>query len=149
VITVEPASASDVPLLHAILQESPEAAIWSEESLREGLSRGIGWVAKAEGGVAGFLVGRLAADEFEILNLAVRNALRRKGIATQLVSCATEHARAAGAHNMFLEVRASNTRAIDFYSRMRFLQCGRRPNYYHDPVEDALMLVLHTEENNS
>jgi [ribosomal protein S18]-alanine N-acetyltransferase len=149
VIAVRLGLASDAPSLHAILGESPEAAIWSEKSLGETLSGGIGWVAEAQGGIAGFLVGRVAADEFEILNVAVKTALRRKGIATRLVSCATDHARASGARNAFLEVRASNAGAIGFYSRMRFLQCGRRPNYYSGPVEDAVMLVLHIDENNS
>jgi ribosomal-protein-alanine N-acetyltransferase len=149
VIAVRLGLASDAPSLHAILGESPEAAIWSEKSLGETLSGGIGWVAEAQGGIAGFLVGRVAADEFEILNVAVKIALRRKGIATRLVSCATDHARASGARNAFLEVRASNAGAIGFYSRMRFLQCGRRPNYYSGPVEDAVMLVLHIDKNTS
>lgn len=142
-ITVRPASASDARLLHAVLKESPEAAVWPEEGLRETISRGIAWAAEVDGDVAGFLLGRLAADEFEILNLAVRKVLRRKGIATRLLNCAVEHARAAGARNVFLEVRASNAGAIAFYSRMRFLQCGCRPKYYRDPVEDAVVLVLH------
>ena len=149
VIAVRLALPSDTPSLHAILKESPEAAIWSQESLGKSLSGGIGWVAEADAGIAGFLVGRVAADEFEILNLAVKTALRRKGIATRLVSRATEDARAVGARSAFLEVRASNAGAIAFYSRMRFLQCGRRPNYYSGPVEDAVMLVLHIDKNTS
>jgi ribosomal-protein-alanine acetyltransferase len=149
VIAVRLALPSDTPSLHAILKESPEAVVWSEKSLGQSLSQGNGWVAEAEGGIAGFLVGRVAADEFEILNLAVKTALRRKGIATRLVSRATEDARAVGARSAFLEVRASNAGAIAFYSRMRFLQCGRRPNYYPDPVEDAVMLVLHIDKNTS
>ena len=149
VIAVRLALPSDTPSLHAILKESPEAVVWSEKSLGQSLSQGNGWVAEAEGGIAGFLVGRVAADEFEILNLAVKTALRRKGIATRLVSRATEDARAVGARSAFLEVRASNAGAIGFYSRMRFLQCGRRPNYYSGPVEDAVMLVLHIDKNTS
>jgi ribosomal-protein-alanine N-acetyltransferase len=149
VITVRQASASDAPPLHAILKESPEAAIWPEESLREAISRGIAWAAEVDGDVAGLIVGRFAADEFEILNLAIRPALRRKGIAARLVNCAAERARAEGARNIFLEVRASNAGAIAFYSRMRFFQCGRRPKYYRDPVEDAVVLVLHIDAKTS
>jgi ribosomal-protein-alanine acetyltransferase len=148
VTTVRRISASDATSVHAILRESPEASVWSVESLRESFSQGIAWAADAEGRVAGVLIGRVAADEFEILNLAVEKAFRRKGIATQLVATALEHALASGVRQTLLEVRASNKEAIAFYSHMRFLQYAVRANYYRDPVEDAVMFVLHTPENN-
>jgi ribosomal-protein-alanine N-acetyltransferase len=43
-------------------------------------------------------------------------------------------------------VRASNAGGIAFYARMGFRECGRRPNYYRDPMEDAVLLVSHREE---
>jgi len=146
-VTVRRMTASDTSAGHLILKESPEASIWSRESLLESVSQGIAWVADLDGRVAGILIGRVAADEFEILNLAVGKAFRRRGIATQLVTSALEYARTAGARRTYLEVRASNAGGIGFYSRMGFRECGRRPNYYHDPMEDAVLLVSHTEEN--
>jgi len=145
-VTVRRMNASDASVAHMILKESPEASIWSRESLLESVSHGISWAAELHGRIVGILIGRLAADEFEILNLAVGKALRRRGIATQLVNSALEHARAAGARRTYLEVRASNAGGIAFYMRMGFRECGRRPNYYHDPIEDAVLLVSHTEE---
>jgi ribosomal-protein-alanine N-acetyltransferase len=127
----------------SILEESPEASIWSRESLLESATQGIGWAAELDGGVAGILVGRVAADEFEILNLAVGKSFRRRGVATQLVSAALGYARTAGARQAYLEVRASNEGGIAFYTGMGFRVCGRRPSYYRNPAEDGVLLVLH------
>ena len=147
-VTVRRMAASDASAAHLILKESPEASIWSNESLSESVSRGIAWSAELDGRVAGILIGRVAADEFEILNLAVGKECRRRGIATQLVRSALEQVRAAGARRTYLEVRASNAGGIAFYARMGFRECGRRPNYYRDPMEDAVLLVSHAGENN-
>jgi ribosomal-protein-alanine N-acetyltransferase len=96
-----------------------------------------------DGRLAGILIGRRAADEFEILNLAVGREFRRRGVATQLVRAALEFAEAAGARQTYLEVRAFNEGGIEFYTRLGFQKCGRRTNYYRDPVEDAVLLVFH------
>jgi ribosomal-protein-alanine acetyltransferase len=143
-VTVRRMSASDGSAALSILQESPEAALWSQESLLESADRGIAWAAELGGRVTGILIGRAAADEFEILNLAVAKAHRRRGIATQLFAAALEHARTVGAKKAYLEVRATNEGAIAFYSRMGFRVSGRRPNYYRNPVEDAVLLSLPT-----
>jgi len=142
-VIVRRMSASDISSALSILGESPEASIWSGESLRESVTEDIAWAAEADGRVAGILVGRIAADEFEILNLAVAKAVRRQGIAKLLISAALESARAEGARHAYLEVRSSNEAAIALYARLGFQVCGRRPNYYRKPVEDAVLLGLH------
>ncbi len=111
----------------------------------ESASQGIAWAAELDGGIAGILIGRVAADEFEILNLAVGKARRRRGLATQLVSAAVEYARTAGARQSYLEVRASNEGGIALYTRMGFHVSGRRPNYYRNPPEDAVLLALYKD----
>jgi ribosomal-protein-alanine N-acetyltransferase len=137
-------SASDIAAVLFILEESPEAAMWSRDSLLEASSLGIAWTAEIGGLVAGTLIGRAAADEFEILNLAVAKAHRRRGVATRLVGAALESARAVGAAKTYLEVRASNEKAIALYSKLGFRILGRRTKYYRDPEEDAVLLVLDT-----
>lgn len=129
--------------LEAILKESPEASIWSKESLLESAFKGEVWVAESDGLPVGILIGRVAADEYEIFNLAIRKAFRRRGIATQLVRASLASAQTAGARNSYLEVRASNERAIAFYERMGFQARGRRPNYYRGPDEDAVLMIYH------
>jgi ribosomal-protein-alanine N-acetyltransferase len=149
IITVRPLLASDSSFVLTILKESPEASMWSEESLLESASYGIALAAEVNGRVAGILIGRMAADEFEIFNLAVEKASRRRGIARQLVSVALQSAWRQGALRSFLEVRASNVVGLALYDRMGFQICGRRPNYYGNPPEDALLLVLHRNGTNS
>jgi ribosomal-protein-alanine N-acetyltransferase len=134
--------ASDAGAALSLLEESPEASMWSRESLVESFSSGIAWVAELDGRVVGFLIGRPAADEFEILNLAVGKEFRRCGIATKLIDIATETAHAAGVAQIFLEVRASNLPGIALYTQMAFRVCGRRKNYYRDPIDDAILLIF-------
>ena len=145
-VTVRGMVSADIAAVLAILRESPEASAWSEESLYKWSVTGGAWVAEWNQTLAGFLIGRLAAGEFEILNLAVRPAFRRRKVATQLVSATLADAAAAGAIETYLEVRASNRNGIAFYKGMRFRVCGRRPNYYRDPVEDAVLLVRRESE---
>lgn len=134
---------SDVPAVFAILQESPEAAAWSQESIQQMASSDpAAWVAELNGVVAGFLSGRIAADEFEILNMAVSRAYRRNGIGSKLLESALEFSRLVGSTRAILEVRASNKSAIGLYARHQFTECGRRTHYYRDPAEDALLLSL-------
>jgi len=148
-VTVRRMSASDISEALSILKESPEASMWSSESLLDSVSREIAWAAELEGRMTGILIGRAAADEFEILNLAVGRACRRRGVATKLVTAALEHAQSAGARRAFLEVRASNEGAIALYTRVGFRGCGRRLNYYRSPLEDAVLLVFDEPETNA
>lgn len=148
-VRVRPMLAADAPVAHEILKESPEASMWSKESLEDWASKGIAFVAELDGSVAGILVGRVAADECEILNLAVGTAWRRRGAAANLVHAAIERAREAGVKRVYLEVRASNRAAISLYEGMGFRHCGRRSNYYREPAEDAVLLVFPTAEHDS
>jgi ribosomal-protein-alanine N-acetyltransferase len=142
-VTIRKMATSDVPAVLAILQESPEAAAWSQESLVQLTSvDSTAWAAELNGAVTGFLIGRSAADEFEILNMAVSQAHRRSGIGSKLLESALEFSRIAGNARAYLEVRASNAQAIALYARHGFIQCGRRARYYRDPVEDAVLLSL-------
>jgi [ribosomal protein S18]-alanine N-acetyltransferase len=141
-IAVRTMSAQDVTAALSILEESPEASLWSRESLLESAAQGTAWAADINGCVAGILIARAAADELEILNLAVAKSCRRRGVATKLVKFVLQAAHSAGATQAFLEVRASNQGGIALYTRLGFRFLGRRPNYYRNPVEDAALLVF-------
>ncbi len=77
-VTVRPMLASDVSAAQSILKESPQASMWSKESLLEWAMQRSAWVAELDGCVAGILFGRVVADECEILNLAVGESSRRR-----------------------------------------------------------------------
>ena len=85
------------------------------------------------------LLGRIAADEAEVLTLAVAPAVRRQGIATALLRAAKDRARALGTRAMFLEVATGNEAALTLYRREGFAAVGRRRRYYAD-ASDALVL---------
>jgi [ribosomal protein S18]-alanine N-acetyltransferase len=140
-ILIRRLEASDGPAVAAILQESPEASSWSEESLLA-CAGPASWVAERDGVVAGFLLGRMAADEFEILNMAVSRAYRQSGIGSKLLEFAIEFSRSAGISHVYLEVRASNKPAIALYARHGFSECGRRAQYYRNPIENAVLLSI-------
>ena len=135
--------ASDVPAVLSLLKESPEASIWTDKSLLDSASMGVAWIAERQGRIAGFLIGRMAADEFEILNMAVAREFRRQGVATRLLAEAVEYSGTRGAPRIYLEVRASNEAARALYAQLGFQACGLRPNYYRQPAEDAVLMVLH------
>ena len=142
-LAIRKLATSDVPAVFVILQESPEAAAWSHESLLQLASADpAAWVVELNGVLVGFLIGRIAADEFEILNMAVSQAHRRSGIGSRLLESALEFSRTVGSARAYLEVRASNAPAISLYARHGFTECGRRAGYYRDPLEDALLLCL-------
>lgn len=134
--------ASDVGAVLAIQQASLEAAVWSATDYERVVGQqSYASVAEGQGGIAGFLVARAAADELEILNMAVRPGVRRQGIAALLLADALDFGRASGATRVFLEVGESNGGAIAFYQRHGFAVQGRRARYYSQPVEDALILA--------
>ena len=91
-------------------------------------------VAEHRRNVVGFLVSRVVAPaEAEVLNIAVDPQSRGQGIATALLESLEEP-------DVFLEVRESNARAQSLYRKLGYQVVGRRPDYYDDPVETALIM---------
>jgi ribosomal-protein-alanine N-acetyltransferase len=91
--------------------------------------------------VLGFIIFWLVHDEVHILNVAVAPEARRRGIARTLMTEAEKRAYAANAALMTLEVRRSNTSALDLYREFDYRAVGVRPNYYVDEGEDAIVMV--------
>jgi ribosomal-protein-alanine N-acetyltransferase len=125
-----------------ILEEAPEAANWSRESLQRSTNSpgGVTLVSEAGGEISGFLLARQVVDEGEVLNLAVVRARRRQGDGGALLKAALEQFVDRGVSRVFLEVRESNEAGIAFYSKHGFVKTGRRAAYYHDSNEAAIMM---------
>ena len=115
---------------------------WSEKSVAGELSNDLSlWlVAVEEGEVAGYVGSQTVLGETDMMNVAVSPDHRRRGIAERLITALVEALRERGSHCLTLEVRASNAPAIGLYEKLGFSQVGRRPNYYRNPREDALIL---------
>ena len=93
---------------------------------------------------AGFLIGRVVADEAELLTLAVDPKARQRGTGGRLVDAFLMAVQARGAESAHLEVSAANLPAQSLYARKGFVQKGRRVGYYHTPDGkklDALLLM--------
>jgi ribosomal-protein-alanine acetyltransferase len=157
---VRPAEFSDIPRLMAIERQSPGAAHWGEREYRAlfpGSTSSAGAVDEgsvpkriclvvemaseaAAFAVAGFVVALCLGQEWEIENIVVDSALRRRGCAKLLLRELLGHAGHEGAKRVLLEVRESNEAARALYTQWGFQLIGRRKNYYRDPEEDAFLL---------
>ncbi len=107
---------------------------------------GLGLVVAGAAGtpLAGFAIGRVAADEAEVLSIGVAPAQQRGGLGAALVTALGDAARSAGARRLFLEVSADNEPARALYRRLGFAEIGRRKGYYRHgsgPGIDALLLA--------
>ena len=78
----------------------------------------------------------LVAGEAQVMRLAVTP----EKLGLSLVSAMLEEARRLEATEMTLEVRAGNIPALSTYRHLGFAPCGRRPHYYEDNGEDAILM---------
>lgn len=115
---------------------------WSENSIAYELTNQLScWLVALEGEtVAGYIGSQTVLDETDMMNVAVHPDYRRKGIAEALVTELVKALKERGSRCLTLEVRASNDPAKLLYGKLGFAQIGRRPNYYRNPREDALIL---------
>jgi [ribosomal protein S18]-alanine N-acetyltransferase len=90
--------------------------------------------------VVGFLVYRVIPPDTEILNIAVDPGFTRRQIGTQMLHHLEKRVIQEGVQNLFLEVRPSNAPAREFYLKEKFLEVGRRKDYYGHPTEDAILM---------
>ena len=106
----------------------PPGGRWGADalSLQLGLPGAFGWIA----GVSGFVLARVAADEAEILTLAVVPQRRRCGVGWALLDAACVEAVGCGAVAMLLEVAAGNVAAQALYAGFGFVEVGVRRGYY-------------------
>lgn len=97
--------------------------------------------------VAAFCACWIIVDELHINTIAVREDLRRRGLATALMHHVLDDAQHQGASRATLEVRRSNEAAQRLYEALGFRLAAVRPGYYTQPDEDALILWRNCEED--
>ena len=115
---------------------------WSESSIAYELNNPLSlWLVATENGeVVGYIGSQTVAPESDVMNVAVHPDHRRKGVGEALVLQLCRLLRSANNETLTLEVRASNASAIALYEKLGFAQIGKRPGYYRNPREDALIL---------
>jgi ribosomal-protein-alanine N-acetyltransferase len=140
---IRPATVADIPELMTIGRESVSAGHWTERQYEAALTsehpRRVALVLEEEGALAGFAVAAEAAGEWELENIAVRSAEQRRGLANRLMGALLAEVSKGGGALIHLEVRESNEAARALYKRWGFGEVGRRPGYYHNPPEDAIL----------
>lgn len=103
---------------------------------------GMAYTALDDGKLAAYLIGRVIAPEGEIYRIAVSKEHRRRGLGYRLLSFALKSERGNGLETTFLEVRSKNDAALALYRAYGFRECGKRKNYYHNPDDDAVVMIL-------
>ena len=115
---------------------------WSENSIASELDNRLSlWlVALDRETVVGYVGSQSVMGWADMMNIAVRPDYRRMGIAKELVERLVAALHECDVSCLTLEVRVSNEPAKALYKQLGFVPVGRRPNYYRNPKEDALIL---------
>ena len=115
---------------------------WSENSVASELKNPLSlWLVALDGdAMAGYVGSQSVMGESDMMNIAVDPNYRRQGVAAALIEELVLQLKQKGNRCLTLEVRASNEPAVKLYEKLGFAQIGRRPNYYRNPKEDALIL---------
>ena len=118
---------------------------WTERSFKyevteNGASRC--WVTEVDGQVAAMLVLWVIVDEAHIATIATHPKFRRRGFAKKMLVESLVSARGEGVKKALLEVRARHVIAQEIYCDIGFTEVGRRPMYYRDNGEDAVLMTM-------
>jgi ribosomal-protein-alanine N-acetyltransferase len=134
----------------AALDDAPQWPRRVYESVLDSSSpRRIALIAEDLGsGVAvGFAVAGLVPPEAELETIVVAAGFQRRGVARRLFDAMADDLGRSQVREVLLEVRQSNVAAQGFYRSVGFVEEGRRPGYYADPIEDAVLMRLRLNSN--
>lgn len=140
----------DILQVHQI-EESTFSVPWSYEAIEDAAKREetIYLTAKEDEEVLGYAGMWTVLGEGEIVQVAVKESARRRGVADAIMNALIEEGRKKGIDIFFLEVRQSNAAAIKLYEKHGFINIGTRKNFYERPVENAIVMSLTFFEKNS
>ncbi len=128
--------------IYAVMVDVYPVSPWTLEQIQADLSQDQTWYALAYDGeeVIGFLAIQENLFEAEVLQIAVKKNYHGQGIASVLFATLPID------KEIFLEVRKSNQRAQAFYKKEKMAVIAERKAYYHDPVEDAIVMKREIDE---
>lgn len=148
---IEPATAASLADILKI-EVACFSAPWTRKMLEAELSgnpfahfltaRERGGAESSAGSIIGYLCYWIVFEEVRLMNLAVIESMRHRGVARSLVSTALQTGLSQSASRAVLEVRASNAAAQTLYQGFGFRRVAVRPKYYSNPVEDAVLMEL-------
>lgn len=138
ILPMQSCHVADIARLETVCFSDP----WSERSIASELTNPLSyWYVAMDGDhLCGYIGSQRVLDSADVMNVAVDPQYRRQGIGEMLVNKLVEELDRMDTHILLLEVRVSNDPAISLYEKLGFSVAGRRPNYYHNPKEDAWIL---------
>lgn len=128
--------------IYAVMTDVYTVSPWNLEQIQADLSQDQTWYALAYDGeeVIAFLAIQENLFEAEVLQIAVKKAYQGQGVASALFATLQTD------KEIFLEVRKSNQRAQAFYKKEKMAVIAERKAYYHNPVEDAIIMKREIDE---
>lgn len=128
--------------IYEVMTDVYPVSPWTLEQIQSDLSQDQTWYALAYEGaeVIGFLAIQENLFEAEVLQIAVKKGYQGQGIASALFATLPTD------KEIFLEVRESNHRAQAFYKKEKMAVIAERKAYYHNPVEDAIIMKREIDE---
>jgi len=146
---IREARESDLAEVILLERETVTAPHWSAAEYAALLANKGGvrrclYVARQAYGLGGFAIGSVVGTapdaEAELESVVVASDLRRQGLGSALCRAVMEWSHREGAAAITLEVRAASPWALRLYGGLGFVAIGRRPGYYHDPNDDAIVM---------
>lgn len=127
----------------AALEKDSFVHPWTSEALALLCTETATGVVIMDGDVAAAYGGMMCvAGEGQITNIATSPAYRRRGLGALVLAALIDEAKARGLFEISLEARESNVPAIALYEKFGFRVVGKRPRFYTNPTETALVMVL-------
>ena len=126
-----------------LIESQNKVALWSLKNFQESLTaKDYFKVVRFNDETVAFIIAKVMNHECEILNLGVEISMRKKKLASKLLNNLIDFSKVLNIKQIFLEVRVSNTAAVNLYDKFKFNEIGCRPNYYitENGREDALIM---------
>ena len=141
-VEIKKGRSQDAAAILAVMEDVYEVSPWKLEQIEADIEQESTsyFLAMEEGQVLGFVALQETLYEDEVLQIAVKRAFQGRGLAQQLLAQLPDQ------KEIFLEVRMSNQPAQGLYKKMHFEEIARRKNYYHDPIEDAVIMKRNSNE---
>ena len=118
---------------------------WTKKNFTEAYNaKNLFRVLKNQSNIIGYYIALFSDEECQLLNITVRLELKKRGFGQLMIENLFKECRKKNIHDIFLEVRASNSSAIRLYEKKGFNEIGIRKNYYKiiDGKEDAILMGL-------
>lgn len=118
---------------------------WTEQGIAESIENENTYlyIATIDDKIAGYMGVQIFSGEGYVTNVATLPEFRRMGIAKALI----EEVLKNEMEFLTLEVRESNIPAISLYKSLNFVEVGKRPRFYRDPTEEAVLMTRFMNEH--